>query len=238
MAKRDYYDVLGIQKNASDAEIKNNIENVSEKYDHQNEVNQLIIAVLDFNEIEFNNVFFKAQFNLGLEDAFMKVIIPFLQKIGMLWTSDRIDPANEHFGTNLIKQKLFAEINSLDTPPKNDVNNSFLLFLPTRNYHDLILIFCLYILKNNGVKTVYLGSDVPVESVLQTINKVKPKYLLTSVLNQEKESLNENYLKTIFTTFPKQKTIIGNAPNNIVKLFKTNKNVSFVNDIDSIYNYL
>jgi methanogenic corrinoid protein MtbC1 len=87
------------------------------------------------------------------------VIYPTLVKIGLMWSKDEVVPVQEHFITNLIKQKLFTAIDAL---PYLDVEKgSWLLFLPEGEHHELGLLMANYILKEKGYRVIYLGANVP-----------------------------------------------------------------------------
>jgi len=70
-------------------------------------VNAMVIAMLDFNEQAFEKIFTIATTRLGLKVAMIRVINPFLQRVGLMWTVWKVHPGHEHFATNLIRKKLY-----------------------------------------------------------------------------------------------------------------------------------
>ena len=56
------------------------------------------------------------------------VIVPLLKRLGLMWRIDKLPPAQEHFVSNLIRQKIFVAIDSL--PPPKSEKGTAILFLP------------------------------------------------------------------------------------------------------------
>ena len=102
---------------------------------------------------------------LPIYDVFM----PLMSEIGLLWQSDTISPAHEHFITYLIKQKLLINTEKLQytEPVKNE--RIFILFLPLNEIHELGLMYLNYEFILNGYKTIYLGESVPTDSLIDVL---------------------------------------------------------------------
>ena len=88
-------------------------------------------------------------FNKGIEATIHQIIFPFLERIGILWLTNHINPAQEHLVTNIIRQKLIIGIDGI----KNNIqtNKTVLLFLPEGEHHELGLLFMYYLLKKKGI---------------------------------------------------------------------------------------
>lgn len=99
----------------------------------------------------------------GIERTITQIIFPFLEKIGILWTTNHINPAQEHLVTNIVRQKLIVGIEGINT--RIQVNKSVILFLPEGEHHELGLLFIYYLLKSRGLRILYLGANVPVNDV-------------------------------------------------------------------------
>ncbi|QPH40789.1 MerR family transcriptional regulator [Pedobacter endophyticus] len=134
-------------------------------------VSQLIKYGISFDEPAFAALLDKGISDLGIQNAYRKVIYPLLVRLGVMWQKDDICPAHEHFLTHIIKQKLLSAVNDLGLQP--ETADTWLLFLPEDEDHDIGLIFANYMLRANGHKVIYLGSKVPLQSlqkVLKTVN--------------------------------------------------------------------
>ncbi len=139
-------------------------------------INDLIKCMLSLDEVGFEKIFSSAVLRYGLFDAMLKVVYPFLKKTGVLWCINKTAPVQEHFASSIVRRKLMAAIDGLMPPAISDP--TFLLFLPPNEWHDVGLLFSNYILRSKGIKTIYLGQNVPHKDILEIVEEVNPQYLL------------------------------------------------------------
>src|SRR5947207_8013465 len=111
----------------------------------------------------------------GIERTITQIIFPFLERIGILWLTNHINPAQEHLVSNIIRQKLIVGIEGASTSLR--VNKTVLLFLPEGEYHELGLLFVYYLLKIRGLNGFYLGANVPLNDVEYVVKLKKPQFL-------------------------------------------------------------
>lgn len=156
---------------------------------------KLIIALIDLDEHLFKTTLQNLIVSIGLENTFTQTLLPFLDRIGVMWMVGTINPAQEHFISNLIRQKVIAEIDNLPVPKDN--NPKVMLFLPEHEWHEISLLFYHFILRKKGVQTVYLGQSLPYNSLLECIEKLKPKALVTSWLTSVDEKFIQTYFKQL-----------------------------------------
>ena len=140
-------------------------------------INQLIICAIDLNEIEFDKIITSEIQKMGMYNAVMQVIYPFLHKVGLLWTLSELAPAHEHFASQIIRRKLLTAINALPIPEKSD--KTFLLFLPPNEWHEIALIFSDYLIRNASYSTLYLGQNVPLHDIADIIKKRHITHIIT-----------------------------------------------------------
>ncbi|MBS1510032.1 MAG: MerR family transcriptional regulator [Bacteroidetes bacterium] len=160
----------------NDGEIKEKILSLNQ-FEAQQEriVNDLIQCMVDIDIERLEAVLDKYIAAKGIEKTITQIIFPFLEKIGILWLTNHINPAQEHLVSNIIRQKLIVGIDNIVTALK--VNKTVLLFLPEGEYHELGLLFMNYLLRSRGVNTIYLGSSVPLKDVEYVVRLKKPDYL-------------------------------------------------------------
>lgn len=140
-------------------------------------INELVQHMIDLDLETFEDVLDQHIKARGIERSINQIIFPFMERIGMLWLTDHINPAQEHLVTNIIRQKLIVGIES--TVSHMRMESTVLLFLPEGEYHELGLLYMQYLLRSRGVRTLYLGANVPVEDV-DFVNRLrKPDYLYT-----------------------------------------------------------
>lgn len=111
----------------------------------------------------------------GIEKAILHCIFPFLQKIGILWQTNHIQPGQEHLVSNIIRQKLIVGIENAD--PFKKTNKSVVMYLPEGEHHEMGLLFMHYIFKSRGLRVWYLGAGTPVSDVVYLRNQKNPDFV-------------------------------------------------------------
>lgn len=156
------------------------IEDSNESTSSENQIQALVKAMLDFDEQSFNHVMSNITLRLGFEKCMLQVIYPFLEKIGMLWQASSICVAQEHFVSNLLKQKIMA---ATDGQMLKEVSTSVraLLFCPPGELHELNLLFANYMLRSRGVHTLYLGADLPVCDLSKIKKHYDPNFFIMAI---------------------------------------------------------
>lgn len=142
-------------------------------------VNALIKNMVDLDIASFEELLDSFISSKGIETTISQIIFPFLQKIGVLWLTNHINPAQEHLVTNIIRQKLIAGTEAIRSVIKKDT--TVLLFMPQGEYHELGLLFMNFVLKNKGVNTIYLGCSIPLADVEYLTLLKKPDFLYTHI---------------------------------------------------------
>ena len=148
-------------------------------------INDMIQCMVDLNMDKLEESLDRYIANKGIERAITQIIFPFLEKIGVLWLTNHINPAQEHLVSNIVRQKLIVGIEGVRCSLK--VNKSVLLFLPEGEYHEIGLLFVYYLIKSRGANVIYLGANIPLTDVEYVSKLKKPDYLfshLTSVTHK------------------------------------------------------
>ncbi len=163
-------------------------------------INELIQHMVEMDADGFEDTLDRNIATIGIEKTMLNIIYPYLEKIGMLWQTNHINPAQEHIVANIIRQKIILAIAHLPHIAHiNKPSTSALLFLPEGEHHEITLLFIQYIFKRSGVKVYYLGSSLPIEDVVYSVKLLKPTYLYThvTILNpkQNIESFSQQLLK-------------------------------------------
>lgn len=188
----------------SQEEITQNINKLNESQaDTESFIENLAIAMIDIDEQKFEKILSRAILQFGFEDTIIRIINPFFVRIGIMWQTGSINPAQEHFVSNLIKQKLMVAI---DSQLFTDIQNSktFILFLPEGEMHELTLLFSNYLLRKRGHRVIYLGPSVPFNDLIE-IDYIKPAdYLLTSFITATAYTDLKEYLQKLAQQFSRK----------------------------------
>jgi DNA-binding transcriptional MerR regulator len=170
-------------------------------------VNELIKAMveikMDIFEMHIENYIRQN----GIEKAIIRIIFPFLERIGILWLTNHINPAQEHLVSNLIRQKLIVGIDHVK--PALQRNITALLFLPENEHHELGLLFICYLLKSHGIQVLYLGANVPLRDVISVANLKNPDFLYTHLTSVANHFSFEKFLTNVHDLMPNRKLVLS-----------------------------
>lgn len=135
----------------------NNIENHA--------INSLKLAMLNFDQGLFYKTYKALKEEKTFEDIFYNIFIPLLEHIGLLWQTDTITPAHEHFISSLIRQKILINTELIQSEEVNTSTTTFVLYLPENEIHELGLMFVNYQLIKSGFHSIFLGQSVPTSNL-------------------------------------------------------------------------
>lgn len=139
-------------------------------------ISQLIAAGIEFNEPSFQKILSHCFLRYGMAETYKTIIYPALNRMGLMWRTDQLPTAHEHFISNMIRQKLLTVTDSLALPKENA--KKWILFLPEDEHHEIGLLMAQYLLRLRGEKVYYLGANVPVNTLFLASKIIKPDALL------------------------------------------------------------
>ena len=176
----------------SDTQVFETVENLKVKANSNSAeyyINEIIVSALTFNSIKFDSVYNEGVEKFGLLDFYKQVILETMHKIGILWLTNRVAPSQEHFLSEHIKQKIAV---ATDTKfSKNNTGESWLLFLPEGEFHEIGLLFAKFLLVQHGYNVIFLGPNVPYGSLVQVSQNIQiDNTLLFCVANTTKNNLD------------------------------------------------
>lgn len=164
------------------------------------QIEHLIISMIDLDEVKFESILNRSIIKNGFEDTVKTLLFPFFDRIGVLWQTNAINPAQEHFVSNLVRQKLFVAIDRI-VPETTTYSPTFVFFLHEYELHEIGLLFYHYIAKKWGMKTIYLGQIVPFHDIEIVYRKIEPDYLFTAFTASMEAGWIENYIRQLSETF-------------------------------------
>lgn len=195
----------------------------------------LTLSMIDLDEQRFEKIISTNTLKIGFERTMMNVINPFLSKIGIMWLTDSINPAQEHFITNLIRQKLMVAIDGQYPTVREDAKK-YMLFLPDGELHELNLLFASYLIKARENKVIYLGQTMPMNDLMMAFDVYKPDYLLTVLTSRPADMSALEYLNKLSEKFPDTEILVSgsqiigqdlNLPENMTTISNLNHLIEF-----------
>jgi MerR family transcriptional regulator, light-induced transcriptional regulator len=194
-------------------------------------VSQIIAAGMSYDEPHFEKIFSHCVLRFGVKTTYVKVIYPVLLRIGLMWASDAMQPAYEHYISNLLRQKLFTAIDSIAPPKVN--SETWLLFLPENEFHEIGLLIANYIIRFSGRNVIYLGGNVPWESLLTSIDDTRPGNLLFFLVHNDLPGDAQKYCSRLSAAFKGKKIFIAGNPKLISQL-KADRKIRWLQSVESL----
>ena len=165
---------------------------------HDDQIHALTICMIEMDEERFDKILSTNILKLGFEQTMLNVIYPFMSKIGVLWQTGAINPAQEHFISNLVRQKLIVAI---DGQIPQQGGKKFLLFLPEGELHEISILFASYLIKSKGHKVIYLGQSTPNDDLLSVFKLHQPEYLFTVITTSPSSEYVQEYINALADRF-------------------------------------
>jgi methanogenic corrinoid protein MtbC1 len=138
---------------------------------------QFIAALTDFDEKRAEKIIGEAFALYPLDDVFFKLIQPTMIEVGEQWHQGKITVTAEHFATQFIRRKLSSIFN---TYAISEGRGLILVGCAPSEQHDMGALLLSVMLVRHGWQVVYLGSQVPLKDLLDTIQQIQPDMVCLS----------------------------------------------------------
>lgn len=170
-------------------------------------VHELITATLEYDTRRFEQIFSSQVLHLGFERCITTVIYPFLEKIGVLWLTGNVIPAQEHFSANIIRTKIMTAIDGL--PMNGAAKAHYLLFLPEGEFHEIPLLYVQYLLKKHGQMVTSFGPNIPVSDLEPFVAAKNVTHLYTHLLTSVSQQALYQFITGLSAQFPHIKILLS-----------------------------
>ncbi|MBA3829667.1 MAG: MerR family transcriptional regulator [Taibaiella sp.] len=167
-------------------------------------LNRLIISMFSNKVEDFEATLDNCLFTFDIDVTIQHIIIPFLEKVHLLSYKD--GSGEVHLAVTAIRKKIILGIESIGNEHKD--GKTAVLFLPKDEHYDLILLYLAYMLKKNGVHVIYMGTNIPRESLGEILTSRQPDYVCTYVLPRRTKSV-ESYIGYLREGFPDIKILVA-----------------------------
>ena len=179
----------------SEEELISQCKEMAINFLHKDEaINSFKLAMFSFDTVLFNETYDKLLLKMTFREVFKDVFIPFLEHIGLLWHTDTLIPAYEHFVSNLITQKI--QINTEKITSKTSKSpKTYVLYLPENEIHELGLLYLNYELNLKGNNTIYLGQSLPFDNLNHFLKSKNEYCIITYMTIMPYDSKVKEYFK-------------------------------------------
>lgn len=200
------YKISNIQGMTTDEISKSVVELTHQDIDNDHLVDNLVMAMIELDEQRFDKIISSSVIKQGFEFTFENLLARFLEKVGILWQIGVVIPTQEHFITQLIRQKLILAIDGQQELRKD--YKTFVLFLPENEYHEVALLYIHFLIRKKGHMVIYLGQNVPLDNLKKVFEIHKVDYMLTSIVAKAQNAVSE-MIKELVQFYGDKKIIIG-----------------------------
>lgn len=151
---------------------------------------------------------------LELEYIYFNILEKALKRIGGLWESGSIEIWQEHFisetTTDIMKEIKIKESKNVKSRFGNN-SHTIILLNSGSEFHNIGIKMISDILEIEGFNTIYLGSNVPVQSLINAIELKRPKFVAISTTIPYNIDSSINMINAIKSYFRNKapKIIIG-----------------------------
>ncbi|MBD1259099.1 MerR family transcriptional regulator [Maribacter polysiphoniae] len=163
-----------------EADIPVKVQEIATVQNSKNHVlNAFKMAMINFDQTRFAITYNGLLADYSFRDIFKDYFIPLLHELGLLWQTDTITPAHEHFITGLIKQKIQVNIEKLQINEPTKKDKTFVLYLPEGEIHEIGLLYLNYEISLQGYKSIYLGQSIPLDNLGELMGLVENIYFIS-----------------------------------------------------------
>lgn len=124
----------------------------------------LMVAMLELDELRFTTTLSESIIKIGFEATIETILFPFLDRVTLLWQAGAINVSQDHYISNLIRQKLLIAINNEIRSPES-THGRILFFTPENEWHEITLLFYSFVARKAGFETIYLGASTPLNEI-------------------------------------------------------------------------
>ena len=203
-------------------------------------VNEMIGCMIDLRSIDFEELLNREIRKSGIEKTITGIIFYFLEKVGILWQTNRIIPVQEHIVSNIIRQKIVSAIEALPFDQRR--GPLFLLFLPEDEHHEMGLLFVYYLLRRKNMPVIYLGANVPVKDLEYLLNVKKPQYLYLHLTSFPRQHNFHKYMSTLSARAGEAKILVSgsaaegphkNLPEQVVHFHSFEEVLAYISSVEN-----
>ena len=198
---------------------------------HEPFINQVVSAALTYDEPAFDLVYAQCAERYALRDLYVHVLYPSLVRLGLMWSNETLRPAHEHFITNLMRQKILAAIDKLPIPKSR--HQTWVLFLPEDELHETGLLLSQFLIRQSGRKVIYLGANLPLDTLDMALQHVQPTHLLTFLVRNHEMEVDADYIKMLSKRCRQQQLFIACDASSLAE-FKPSVNTRLLHSVDDL----
>jgi DNA-binding transcriptional MerR regulator len=140
---------------------------------------RLLAAARTYDEAAVQAVLDDAVGGFALETVLRELILPVMREIGEAWEDGELEIAQEHFATNLVRERLLA----LSRLWNRGSGPLAILACPPGERHDIGLIAFGLVLRSHGWRILFLGADTPLATLRGAVEATDPRLVVVASMD-------------------------------------------------------
>lgn len=218
-------------------EVLERVENIAEESEEQsNLLQRLTMAMMEFNELEFERILNQEAEKSGFESLLTQLLLPFLEKLSLLWLTGAVRIVHEQFVHHLIRQRLAHQLYLLGHEPAKEERPRVLLFEPLGEQQEILLLLYHYYLRSRGCASCYLGSQIPPKELEVAVDQFKPTCIFTTSSTNNGQLSPQEFLGALCQRYPDIQIFCSAQP--IMHPLEAAPNLSLFEDFSEFIDFL
>lgn len=140
---------------------------------------RLLAAVAAYDETAVHAVLDEALAAFSIETVLRELILPVLREVGDAWERGDLEVGQEHFASNLIRERLLG----LSRYWSRGAGPLAILSCAPRERHDIGLIAFGLVLRSHGWRILFLGANTPVETLASAAAAMTPRLVVVASMD-------------------------------------------------------
>jgi DNA-binding transcriptional MerR regulator len=170
---------------------------ISSKNSKNHAISAFKMAMMNFDQELFTNTYNWLLEGKSFKEIFHHVFIPLMEEIGLLWQTDTITPAHEHFISSLIIKKILTNTEKIESNSSLNASKVFVLSLPLNEIHELGLMYLHYEIILKGFKVIYLGENMPIDNLKELKKHFNSIVFLSYLTIQPERAVVDDFVKAM-----------------------------------------
>jgi DNA-binding transcriptional MerR regulator len=170
---------------------------ISSKNSKNHAISAFKMAMMNFDQELFSNTYNWLLEGKSFKEIFHHVFIPLMEEIGLLWQTDTITPAHEHFISSLIIKKILVNTEKMEANSSVNTSKVFVLSLPLNEIHELGLMYLHYEIILKGFKVIYLGENMPIDNLKELKKHFNSIVFVSYLTIQPERAVVDDFVKAM-----------------------------------------
>lgn len=207
-----------------------------ESEDKSDHLQTLTMAMIELSEEKFNELIDATIEKDGFDQTVIDLIVPFLEKLSLLWLTGSISVVHEQFIHQLVRQKIAGQVDRLGPIQINLDHPKAILYEPEGENQEVLLLLYQYFLRSKGCRTLFLGSSIPINELEVAVKLFEPDCMFTTISDHNNKLAPQAYFDQLHETHDGLE--IFATAQSIVHPIKSAPNLTLFEDFNEFVEFL